>query len=62
MVKNVGSIDKIVRLFLALSLIGYGLYAQSWIGVIGLVPLFTGLINWCPIYSVIGVKTCPINN
>lgn len=58
MVKNVGSIDKIVRLFLALS----RLYAQSWIGVIGLVPLFTGLINWCPIYSVIGVKTCPINN
>lgn len=61
MTKNVGSIDKSLRLLLGVSLIGYGLYFNNWLGFIGIIPLLTGLINWCPLYSLIGIKTCSVN-
>lgn len=58
---NVGSIDKVLRLVLALALAS--LYfilpgEQKWLGLLGLVPLLTGLINWCPLYTVFGINTC----
>ncbi|MDR5899564.1 DUF2892 domain-containing protein [Halomonas vilamensis] len=56
---NVGGIDKIARivvgaLLILLALIGT-IGAWGWIGV---VPLATGLFNFCPLYSLIGVNTC----
>ena len=59
---NVGSIDRVVRValgFVLLStvfLVGEGLW---WWGAIGLVPLLTGLMGWCPIYPLLGLNTCP---
>jgi hypothetical protein len=32
-----------------------------WIGLVGIVPLVTGLVGYCPLYSVLGVDTCPGN-
>ena len=61
--KNVGSIDKIVRLILALGL--FSLFfilegnARYW-ALMGLIPLVTGLINFCPIWAIFGVNTCPL--
>jgi len=61
---NVGSIDKIVRLILAIGL--FSLFfvlegnARYW-GLIGTVPLFTALFNRCPIYAIFGLSTCPLN-
>lgn len=55
---NVGNIDRIVRIVLGLALIGWGVYAQNWLGAIGIVPLATGAISWCPAYLPFGLNTC----
>ncbi|NOC90505.1 DUF2892 domain-containing protein [Ruegeria sp. HKCCD6604] len=57
--KNMGGLDKSLRIALGAALIlgallGYGTW--MWIGI---VPLVTGLLNSCPIYSVLGISTCP---
>jgi hypothetical protein len=57
MKKNVGSADKIIRIILGVTIIAYGIYNQSWLGLVGIVPLFTAFISWCPVYSLIGVST-----
>lgn len=58
---NVGGIDKAVRIILGLALIAWAAVFDgpvwAWIGVI---PLATGLINFCPLYSLIGINTCPV--
>lgn len=59
---NVGGIDKVVRIIGGVILIG--LAATGMIGLwgwIGVVPLLTGLFNFCPLYSLLGIKTCKLN-
>lgn len=58
MKKNIGNIDRAVRIIAGVSIIGLGVYFQSWLGAIGIVPLFTAFIRWCPAYSIFGVTTC----
>lgn len=59
---NVGGIDKVVRIGAGVILIGLavaGIGAPwTWIGV---VPLATGLVGWCPLYRLVGVNTCPVD-
>ena len=57
MKKNIGSADKVVRIVIGLVIIAFGLIYQSWWGLIGLVPLFTATINWCPLYLPFGIST-----
>lgn len=57
MTPNVGNTDRIVRIVLGVLIIGWGLYAQNWLGAIGLVPLLTGLIRWCPLYAPLKIST-----
>jgi hypothetical protein len=61
--KNVGGIDRILRIVVgAALLLGFALNmgsAYSWLYLIGIVPLATGLMRTCPLYSIIGVNTCP---
>lgn len=56
---NVGGLDKIARIVIGALLIGLALTgtigAWGWIGVI---PLATGLLNSCPLYSLLGISTC----
>ncbi len=47
---NVGGIDRQLRVVMGLAIIGAGFYFQSWWGAIGVVPLFTAAIGWCPAY------------
>jgi hypothetical protein len=54
---NVGSEDRIIRIILGLVIIALGFYFKSWWGVVGIVPLVTGLLNFCPAYSLIGFST-----
>lgn len=59
MAANVGGIDKIIRIVAGAGLIGAtaaGLL-PVW-GYIGIVPLATGLMGWCPAYTLLGIKTC----
>jgi len=55
---NIGSIDRILRIIVGLGLIALAFVGPktSW-GWIGLVPLLTGLINSCPIYSILGISS-----
>lgn len=57
MVANVGGADRIIRFILGIVIIALGFYFNSWFGVIGIVPILTGLLNYCPAYSLIGVST-----
>ena len=64
MTKNVGTVDRTLRIILGLVLLGYALKlgvpdtGWNWIGWIGVVPLLTALVGTCPLYSLIGVSTC----
>ena len=62
MTRNVGDIDKGLRIVAGLVLLALGWFGPlGWWGLIGLVPLATGLIGKCPVYSLLGVSTCPLN-
>lgn len=59
MKSNVGGMDRIVRIVVGLVLIGLTMAGQigAW-GWIGIVPLATGALGWCPPYSLLGINTC----
>ena len=62
MLKNVGGIDKIQRIVVGALLIVLALTGVvGWWGWIGVVPLATGLLNWCPAYMLFKINTCPVN-
>lgn len=58
---NVGGIDKILRILVGIALIvmAYMNVVGVW-GYIGVVPLLTGLIGWCPVYPLLGISSCPM--
>ena len=58
--KNIGKIDKNLRIVVGAIVVGAGIYFQNYWGAIGLIPLLAGLMNWCPLYSVFGIKTCKV--
>lgn len=60
MQRNVGGVDKVIRIVAGLAIIGAGLYYKSWWGAIGVLPLATGLLGWCPPYCLLGINTCGV--
>ena len=62
MPRNIGPIDKAVRIVLGLVLLSLLFVLQGdlrWVGLIGVMPLLTALVGNCPLYSVLGLSTCP---
>ena len=62
---NVGGADKILRIVVGLGLLSLILILEGnarWWGLVGLVPLATGLFNFCPLYALLGLNTCPLKN
>lgn len=57
MKSNVGKIDKVIRITLGLLIGALGYYYKSWWGLVGLVPILTSIISWCPLYVPFGIKT-----
>lgn len=58
---NIGTFDRALRIAVGLILIGLSLSGViGWWGLIGLVPLATGLFRTCPAYSLLGINTCTI--
>ncbi len=62
MKKNVGGIDKGLRIVLGLAIIGAGVAFASWWGAVGIVLLLTGLMGWCPPYAIFGMNTCKVKS
>lgn len=61
MTQNVGNVDRIIRVLLGIAIIAAGLYFQSWIIVLAIIPLGTALVGWCPLYRIFGLSTCPVS-
>ena len=55
---NIGGTERFIRLVVGVIMLFLGLYLRSWWGIIGLVPLITGAIRYCPISAVLGISTC----
>ena len=54
---NVGSMDQYIRYVIGMVLLGLGVaYGSVW-GLIGIVPIMTALLSWCPPYALLGLKT-----
>ena len=58
MIKNMGSADRAIRAVVGLGVIGWGVWASSWWGALGLILVVTAAIGWCPAYLPFGIKTC----
>ena len=63
--QNIGNVDRIVRVVLGLILLAYALRigfpatGWNWVGWIGVVPILTGAVRYCPAYSLVGIRTGP---
>ncbi len=63
MTTNVGGVDAVLRVLLGAALISIPAVFRpgtgyDWLGWIGVVPLVTGAIGWCPLYRLLNVSTC----
>lgn len=59
---NVGKSDRILRIAVGIAIIAGGAFMGSWWGLVGVVPLATGVIRWCPAYIPMGINTCETEN
>ena len=62
---NMGIIDRVARVAIGLVLIAYAIplgfapTGWNWVGWIGVIPLATALFGICPVYTLLGLSTCP---
>jgi DUF2892 family protein len=55
---NVGKADRTARIVIGVVILALGFWFKSWLGLIGIVPIFTAAIGWCPAYLPFGINTC----
>lgn len=55
---NVGGADKVIRIVAGIVILGLGVVFKSYWGLVGLLPLLTGLLGFCPAYALFGISTC----
>jgi hypothetical protein len=59
MTRNIGNLERLIRIIAGLAILSLVFIGpQSLWGLIGIVPLLTGLIGWCPPYAMLGISTC----
>ncbi len=59
MVQNVGTIDRLIRAIAGLIVLSFIFVGPKTLwGLLGLIPLGTALIGWCPPYAMLGINTC----
>lgn len=54
---NVGKTDRVIRLTIGSTILVLGIAMHSWLALIGLIPLATGIVRWCPAYAPFGLST-----
>jgi hypothetical protein len=55
--KNVGTLDRVLRIVVGAAILCWGLLTENMIGAIGFVPLITGVFAWCPAYCPLKLST-----
>ena len=59
---NIGGIDRILRILVGVVLIALAATdTVGWWGWLGVIPLATGFIRFCPLYPLLGINTCPLD-
>jgi hypothetical protein len=64
MTTNVGTVDRAIRMVVGVALLAAFFFIEgplAWVALIGIVPLVTGFLGYCPLYAVFGFDTCPLN-
>ena len=63
MVKNIHPVERIIRVLVGALLASMAFWGpkNNWF-LLGLLPVVTGLIGWCPPYQLFGISTCPKGN
>ena len=61
MYHNVGGIDQILRKVLGVVICSIGVIYNNWWGMVGLIPLVTGTMSWCPLYNLVGLSSLEIS-
>ena len=54
---NVGDLERMLRILGGMSIIGIGLALPTWWGLLGIIPVVTGIIGWCPAYLPFNIST-----
>lgn len=54
---NVGKTDRLIRIVAGVIIVGVGLYFKSWWGAVGLIPIATAVLRWCPAYAPLKINT-----
>ncbi len=62
MKQNVGTIDKVIRYVVAAAFIALGLLFSYWWFIPAAVALFTAIVGWCGLYSLLGINTCEVKH
>lgn len=63
MERNEGTLDRVIRISLGLGLLSLVVIGpQSWWGMIGIIPILTGVVGHCPLYGIFGLRTCSTAN
>jgi hypothetical protein len=63
MTTNVGTVDRALRIIVGLALLAFAGFSGSdywWAGLLGIVPLLTAAMGFCPAYTLLGMSTCPL--
>ena len=59
MTRNVGTVDRVIRIVVGLAILSLVFVGpQTMWGLLGLVPLLTAVVGWCPPYAILGINTC----
>ncbi len=60
MTRNVGTTDRGIRLVVGVALLSLAFIGpRTPLGYLGLIPIITALVNFCPLYAILGINTCP---
>ncbi|MBH9974838.1 MULTISPECIES: DUF2892 domain-containing protein [Bartonella] len=65
MKQNLGSVDRIIRIIIGVVLLSLIFILDSgarWFCLIGLIPLITAIIGFCPLYKIFGLSSCPLKH
>jgi Protein of unknown function (DUF2892) len=61
-VTNEGTLDRFIRIVIGIALLSLTVAGpKSMVGLVGIVPIVTGLVGFCPLYRLMGVSTCPVS-
>lgn len=61
MTMNEGTLDRTARIVIGIALLAITVTGpKTMIGLIGIVPLLTGIVGFCPLYRLVGIRTCPM--